>query len=112
MALSDTVVRRAKATGKTYTLADNASLSLPISPKGGKSWHFRYYWAGKQMRISLGKDPGVTLREARQLRDETQAQLAKAINPQLTRKQQRQATQLASENSFEAIFRQWINTGY
>ena len=54
MALSDTAIRRAKATGKAYTLPDDAGLSLAVSPKGGKTWHFRYYWGGKQKRISLG----------------------------------------------------------
>ena len=57
MALSDTTVRRAKVTGKAYTLSDDAGLSLAVSPTGGKIWHFRYYWAGKQKRISLGCYP-------------------------------------------------------
>ncbi|WP_438839185.1 integrase arm-type DNA-binding domain-containing protein [Brenneria tiliae] len=53
MARSDTAVRRAKITGKAYTLPDDSGLSLAVSPKGGKTWHFRYYWGGKQKRISL-----------------------------------------------------------
>jgi integrase len=107
MALSDTAVRRAKATGNAYTLSDDAGLSLAVSPKGGKTWHFRYYWGGKQKRISLGRYPSVTLREARQSRDQASALLPKGINPRAAREQQRYATLLASENNFETVFREW-----
>ncbi|WP_425490519.1 tyrosine-type recombinase/integrase [Brenneria izadpanahii] len=107
MALSDTAVRRAKATGKSYTLSDDAGLSLAVAPKGGKSWHFRYYWCGKQKRMSLGQYPDVTLRGARQARDQASALVAQGINPRVAREQQRHAIQLASENSFSSVFKQW-----
>ena len=61
MALSDLVVRQAKTTGKAYTLNDLDGLSLAVSPTGGKSWHFRYYCAEKQKRMSLGTYPEVSL---------------------------------------------------
>jgi hypothetical protein len=54
MALTDMTVRQAKATGKDYTLGDLDGLSLGVSAQGGKSWHFRYTWLGKQKRMSLG----------------------------------------------------------
>ena len=57
MALSDLAVRKAKATSKAYTLADLDGLSLAVAPGGGKSWHFRYQWYGKQKRMSLGTYP-------------------------------------------------------
>ena len=47
MALSDLAVRQAKATGKAYTLPDLDGLSLAVTAAGGRTWHFRYYWAGK-----------------------------------------------------------------
>ena len=51
MALSDLAVRQAKATGKAYTLPDLDGLSLAVTAAGGRTWHFRYYWAGKQKRM-------------------------------------------------------------
>ncbi|MBF8767897.1 IS66 family transposase [Pseudomonas putida] len=107
MALSDLIIRQAKATGKTYTLPDTDGLGLVVSPVGGKSWHLRYYWLGKQKRISLGGYPEVSLREARALRDEARALLAKGINPHTGRKQKRRAARLASENTFGAVFLLW-----
>lgn len=84
MALSDLAVRQAKAAGKAYTLGDLDGLSLAVAPEGGKSWHYRYYWVGKQKRMSLGTYPEVSLREARTLRDEARALLARASTPEHT----------------------------
>ena len=64
MALSYLAVRQTKATGKAYTLPDTDGLSLAVTTAGDRTWHFRYYWAGKQKRMSLGTYPEVTLREA------------------------------------------------
>ena len=57
MALSDLIIRQARAAGKSYNLPDTDGLGLVVSPAGGKSWHFRYYWLGKQKRMSLGTYP-------------------------------------------------------
>ncbi|VFR24053.1 Mobile element protein [plant metagenome] len=108
MALSDMAVRQAKATGKDYTLGDIDGLSLAVTAQGGRSWHFRYCWAGKQKRMSLGTYPEIGLREARALRDQARALLAKGINPKVDRKLKRRAVQLAEEHTFKAVFLQWV----
>ena len=76
MTLSDLTVRQAKAAEKTYSIPDTDGLGLVVASTGGKSWHLRYYWLGKQKRISLGNYPEIGLREARTLRDEARALLA------------------------------------
>ncbi|MBV2205649.1 MAG: integrase arm-type DNA-binding domain-containing protein [Pseudomonas sp.] len=108
MALTDFAVRQARTTGKEYTLADFDGLSLAISATGGKSWHFRYYWAAQQRRMSLGTYPEVSLREARALRDEARALLAKGINPKIDRKQKFRAACLAAEYRFKTVYLQWL----
>lgn len=108
MALSDLVVRQAKKTGKAYTLNDIDGLSLAVSPTGGKSWHFRYYWAENQKRMSLGTYPEVSLRDARALRDGARVLLTKGINPRVHRKQKRQSVQLADQNTFKVVFDKWV----
>ncbi|MEL7630285.1 integrase arm-type DNA-binding domain-containing protein [Pectobacterium aroidearum] len=108
MALSDMAVRQARATGKAYTLGDIDGLSLAVTDMGGRSWHFRYSWAGKQKRMSLGTYPEVGLREARTLRDQARVLLAKGINPKLDRKHKRQFVRLADEHTFKAVFLQWV----
>ena len=108
MALSDLTVRQAKAADKTYSLPDIDGLGLVVAPTGGKSWHLRYYWLGKQKRISLGNYPEIGLREARTLRDEARALLAKGINPHTDRKQKRHAVMLAADYTFKAVFDAWV----
>lgn len=108
MALSDLTVRQAKAADKTYNLPDTDGLGLVVAPTGGKSWHLRYYWLGKQKRISLGNYPEIGLREARTLRDEARALLAKGINPHTDRKQKRHAVKLAADYTFKTVFDAWV----
>ncbi|EZQ20274.1 integrase [Halopseudomonas bauzanensis] len=108
MALSDLTIRQARATGKDYTLPDFDGLSLAVSPIGGKSWHFRYYWASRQKRMSLGSYPEVSLREARSLRDEARALVVKGINPKTDRQQKLQSVISAEENSFLAVYLLWL----
>ncbi|EDV5272581.1 DUF4102 domain-containing protein [Salmonella enterica subsp. enterica serovar Mbandaka] len=108
MTLSDLTVRQAKAAEKTYSIPDADGLSLVVAPTGGKSWHLRYYWFGKQKRISLGSYPEIGLREARALRDEARALLARGINPHTERKQKQHAVKLASDNTFKAVFDAWV----
>lgn len=108
MTLSDLTVRQARAADKTYSLPDTDGLGLVVAPTGGKSWHLRCYWLGKQKRISPGNYPEVGLRETRSLRDEARALLAKGINPHTDRKQKRHAVKPASDCTFKAVFDTWV----
>jgi integrase len=58
--------------------------------------------------MSLGTYPEVSLLEARTLRDEARALVAKGINPRTHRKQKRAAAKFAGENTFEAVYRKWF----
>lgn len=107
MALTDMVVRQAKPTGKDYTLPDFDGLSLAVSDGGTKTWHFRYTWLGKQKRMSLGIYPGISLREARELRDQARSLVAKGINPQRKRVKDRRLAVQAEQNTFEAVYEKW-----
>lgn len=104
MALSEMAIRHARVTGKDYTLADSDDLFLNVTAQGGKIWHFRYSWAGRQKRMSFGSYPQVGLRDARTRRDEARALIAQGTNPCEQRKQQRQTVCLSSDHAFN----QWI----
>lgn len=106
--LTDVMVRQAKVTGSPYTIADFDGLYLHISAVGTKAWYFRYTWLDQRARLSLGSYPELSLREARELRDQARALIAKGINPRLDRKQKRQATKLAGENTFMAVYEKWM----
>ncbi|GFM81432.1 hypothetical protein PSCICN_21240 [Pseudomonas cichorii] len=97
MALTITAVRQAKPRAKNYTLPDFDGLALFVNTKGTKSWHFRFSWAGKQPRISLGIYPEIGLRDARAMRDIARALVAKGIDPRDQRRLERNAKLLARE---------------
>lgn len=106
--LSDLQVRQARTTGKAYALADFDGLYLHISANGFKAWHFRFTWGGKRERMSFGGYPALSLKEARDLRDEARAMLTKGVNPHSDRKRKRHAIVLAGEYTFKAIYDQWL----
>lgn len=107
MPLTDTAVRQAKPTGKNYTLKDTAGLALFVGAKGAKQWHFRFYWLGKQARISMGVYPAVSLKEAREARDQARALVAQGVDPRADRRESRLAACAASENCFRLVFNDW-----
>ena len=106
--LSDLQVRQAKTSGKAYALADFDGLYLHISANGFKAWHFRFTWGGKRERMSFGGYPALSLKDARDLRDEARALLAKGVNPHSDRKRKRHAIVLAGEHTFKAIYDKWL----
>ncbi|MES3707345.1 integrase arm-type DNA-binding domain-containing protein [Pseudomonas putida] len=108
MALTEMAIRHARVTAKEYTLADSDGLFLNVTAQGSKIWHFRYYWEGRQKRMSFGSYPQVGLRDARERRDEARALIAQGCNPCEQRKQQRVAVRLANDQTFDAVFEQWI----
>lgn len=103
MPLTHTAIRHAKPSEKSYRLYDGAGLYLEISPAGGKWWRFKYRFAGKEKRLSLGVWPEVSLGEARERREAARRQVANGIDPSAAR----QASKHAPGDSFEAVAREW-----
>ena len=106
MPLTDLVVRNAKPSQKTVRLRDERGLYLEISPKGGKWWRLRYTFQGKENMLSLGVYPDVSLKEARERRDEARKLIAKGIDPSAARKEEK-AEAAAEALTFEHVAREW-----
>ena len=79
MPLTDTAIKKAKPEIKQRKLCDERGLFLLISPKGGKWWRFKYLFDGKEKLLSLGTYPDVSLKDARERRDEARKQAAAGI---------------------------------
>ena len=71
--------------------------------KAGKYWRFDYRYDGKRRTLAIGVYPDVTLAQARERRDLARALLAKGVDPGAAK----QARKAATENSFEAVAREW-----
>ncbi|WP_341678387.1 integrase arm-type DNA-binding domain-containing protein [Niveibacterium sp. SC-1] len=110
MPLSDTAIRSAKPTEKARKLADEKGLYLLIQPHGAKLWRQKYRFDGKERLLAHGAYPEVSLKDARRLRDEARALLARGVDPSENRKAQKAATSDRAANSFEAVCREWLES--
>lgn len=70
MPLTDISIRNAKPADKARKLFDGGGLYLEVSPSGGKWWRLKYRRGGKEKRLSLGVYPDISLKDARERRDE------------------------------------------
>jgi len=107
MPLTDTAVRQAKPKEKDYSLSDTAGLSLFVAVKGTKAWHFRFSWHGQQPRISLGTYPEISLKEARERRDEARSLIAKGVDPRSQRREEKRAASTGAVKTFEVVANEW-----
>ena len=106
MPLTNTSIRNAKPTEKTRRLHDERGLYLEVSPTGGKWWRLKYRFNGKEKRLSMGVYPDVSLKDARDRRDDARKLVANGIDPSENRKAQKVAN--GGGNSFEVVAREWF----
>lgn len=81
MPLTDTALKALKPQDKTFTVADGKGLYVEVFPTGGVVWRYRYRLSGKQEKLTLGKYPALTLKNARLKRDEAAHAVAMGISP-------------------------------
>jgi integrase len=101
-------VKNARPAAKIRRLFDGAGLYLEISPKGGKWWRYKYRYAGKEKRISLGTYPDVTLKEARDRRYQARKLLDAYIDPSEHRQAIQSQLVASAANTFEVVAREWF----
>lgn len=108
MSLTDTAIKNAKAGEKPLKLFDERGLFLLITPSGGKWWRLKYHFEGKEKLLSLGVYPDVSLKDARNRRDEARKLIADGVDPSENRKAKKFAQAAIVEHSFEVVAREWI----
>ena len=109
MQLTDMRIRSAKPTGKAYKISDAGGMYLLVVPTGARYWRLDYRFAGKRRTLALGIYPDVTLASARGRREEARAMLANGIDPAQAKRATKRLSKLASENTFEAVAREWLS---
>lgn len=98
----------AKPETKPYTLNAGDGLFLKVMPNGTKKWVWRYFYLNKAKTLSMGLFPAVGLAGAKAARDDARKLLAQGVNPCQKRKDEKSATLLAQENTFQAIAEEWL----
>ena len=102
--LTETRIRAARASDRPYKLFDERGLFMLVTPPGGRLWRLRYRMHGREKLLSLGAYPDVTLKRAREKRDDMRKLIADGIDPSARRKAERGAR----AETFEAVATEWL----
>jgi integrase len=108
MALSDAAIRKTNAGTRPTKLYDGGGLFLLLNPNGSRLWRLKYRFAGKEKLLAFGAYPDVSLKDARERRDEARRKLAAGYDPGEARKAQKTAAADRAINSFEVVAREWF----
>lgn len=108
--LTDTEIKAAKSKDADYLLYDGDGLTLLVKHSGSKLWQFRYYrpFTKQRTKQSFGSYPSVTLYDARRLRAESRALLAKDIDPQEHQEEKVRNSLEAKTNTFMMVAERWL----
>lgn len=102
MALSEVQIRNAKRTTRLVKLSDGSGLQLH-TPEGSKLWPLAYRFGGNKKKLAFGRDPDISLQEARERRAAAKDALASGKAPGVIRKVEKQAAEVASRNTFSSV---------
>lgn len=115
--LTEAKIRSAKPKAKPYKLADGGSLYLLVTPGGSKLWRWKYYLPGRSEKAedaartrrektyALGKYPAVSLKEARDLRDDARRLVEGGTDPVAARRMRRSIASGAVGGTFGEVAR-------
>lgn len=108
MPLTELQIKHLKARDRLYRVTDDNGLTLTITPAGGKLWHVRYRYNGKQQTYSLGRYPLVGLAQARKGRDEVHTLLLAGKHPTREKQITKLRRSVEGENTFKNICQKWL----
>lgn len=115
-------IKAAMASGKSRKLSDGGGLVLEARPNGAGWWRWRFWQVGREGMLSLGTYPEVSLKEARDRRDEERRGLAAGRDPSAARQASKAVRIAAAETAsaiaqgrpapgtFESVSREWLET--
>lgn len=104
-ALSDAKVRTLKAPGRYF---DGGGLYLEVKPTGARYWRLKYRVGGKEKLLALGVYPEVSLKDARDRRDEARRELAGGADPAALRKAAKVQAEHEASNTLQAVAEDWL----
>lgn len=86
---------------------DGSGLYLELHSNGRKYWRYKYRIDGKEQVFAIGVYPETSLADAREKHKIAHKLVAKGINPQEMKKEQKRDRILNAANNFEAVAREW-----
>lgn len=107
MALTDLKIKRTAPQLKDLWLTDEKGLRLLIKPNGSRYWRLRYRFNGKQKTLAIGVYPDVSLKQAREAREEARKLISQGTDPSEVKKIQKAKNLLNDSNTFSCLAREW-----
>jgi integrase len=104
MPLTDVLIRNTKPSDRPIKLFDGGGLYLLIGPNGSRGWRLKYRLGGREKMLSLGVYPDISLKAARDRRDQARSLVALGSDPSAERK----AKRAAREDTFQALALEWL----
>ena len=106
--LTDIAIRAFKPAPKSYKRGDDKGLFILVHPSGSLLWRFKYRFYGQERALSFGKYPEVTLKMAREKRDEARAMLAEGVDPLADKQQKVLLASIAAATTFNLVADEYI----
>ncbi len=106
--LTDKEIKQAKPKDENYSFNDGGGLRLKITPTNSKIWEFRYTFNGKSRKTTFKTYPTVSLKEARNKRDEFQKLINSNIDPIEYLKNLKNENILEEEGMFLNVANEWL----
>lgn len=103
--LTDVKLRTLVAPGKHF---DGGGLYLEVTAAGGRYWRLKYRHGGKEKRLAFGVYPDVSLKAARERRDEARAILARGLDPAAERRAAEAKAEREQAVTFESVAHEWL----
>ena len=97
--LTENSIRKAEIHDKQYKIYDGEGMFMLIHPNGSKYWRMKYTFDGKSKLASFGVWPGVSLKEARKMRQAARNKIKIGINPVEEKRRKKHVRQTESEGS-------------
>ena len=89
MPLTDKEIKALQPREKQFKASDGAGLYLLVRPNGSKLWQMKYKFDGREKTLSFGKYPSVSLKDAREARDDAKKKLRDNIDPNAEKRQEK-----------------------
>jgi len=94
--LTESSIKKAEILEKQYKIYDGNGMFLLVHPNGSKYWRMKYTYDGKSKLASFGVWPKVSLKEARERREEARGKIKIGINPVDEKRKNKQIKNLYS----------------
>lgn len=105
MKLSDAKLRTMTTPGRYF---DGGGLYLELKPAGGRYFRLKYRFNGREKLLALGVYPEVSLKAARERREDARRVLASGNDPGDLKKAAKVQAVREAAATFEAVARDWL----